>query len=90
MNQIRITGWLELARVFDSVAEQATENLESVHLAAVNFNLGAAVIQRNTFEGSTEISIAVKLTGRSDTFACLFLDVPSAKALAEKLREMTA
>jgi hypothetical protein len=60
-------------------------------MAMVNFELGSAVIKRNQSETSTEIAVAVKLAGEENTaFACLFLDVASAKALAQGLLEVAA
>ena len=60
-----------------------------MHLAAINFDLTAAIIKRIQSENSTEIALALKLKGRDDTFACLFLDVPPAKALAQWLLDAT-
>lgn len=88
MKPIQITASrLALPRQFADGIELAPENAPSVHLAAVNFDLGAAVIKRNESQTATEIALALMLTGRDDTFACLFLDAPSAKALAENLLE---
>jgi hypothetical protein len=90
MDQFPITGSrLALPRVFDNGVEIAPENAPSVHLAAVNFDVGTAVVKRNVFGEHTEIALAVKLTGRDDTFACLFLDLSSANLLAQKLLEVT-
>jgi hypothetical protein len=88
---MKITGArLALPRVFDGGVEIAPETAPNVHLAAVNFDLGSAVVKRNQFEASTEIAVGLMLAGKENTFACLFLDVPSAKALAQKLLEVTA
>jgi hypothetical protein len=90
LTQVEITGArLALPRDFGNGVELAPENAPMVHLGAVNFDLGAAVIKRNQSERSAEIALGLKLTGRDDTFACLFLDVPSAKALGQKLLEVT-
>ena len=80
---------LALPRLLNGV-ELAPETAPSVNLAAVNFDLGAAVVKRNQFKNTTEIAVGMILAGRDDTFACLFLDVPSAKALAERILEATA
>jgi hypothetical protein len=92
MQQMKITGSrLALPRVFDNDVAIAPETASNVHLAMVNFDLGSAVVKRNQSETSTEIAVGMMLAGRENsTFACLFLDVPSAKALAQKLLEMTA
>lgn len=91
MTRIEITGSrLALPKDFGNGVELAPENAPTVHLAAVNFDLGAAVIKRNQSEKTTEIALALMLIGRNDTFACLLLDVPSAKALAQKLLDATA
>jgi hypothetical protein len=91
MRRIQITGSrLALPRLFPNGVELAPENAPSVHLAAVNFDLGAAVIKRNESQTTTEIALALMLTGKDNTFACLFLDVTSAKALAESLLEVTS
>lgn len=81
MKRIEITGSrLELPRLLNDV-ELAPEG------AAVSFDLGAAGVQRN--DGKT-IAVGLWLTGKNETFACLFLDASSAKALAEQLLESTA
>jgi hypothetical protein len=55
------------------------------------FHLGTAEIKRvlQEVDGQTvpEVSLGLYLTGTSATFACLFVDVPSAKAIAVKLLE---
>lgn len=90
MKPIKITGArLALPRLINDV-ELAPENAPSAHLAAVYFDLGAAVIKRNESDTTTEIAIGVMLTGKDSTFACLHLDVASARALAEKILEVTA
>jgi hypothetical protein len=84
MKQIEITGSrLTLPRLLNNV-ELAPESAAP----SVSFDLGAAGVQRND---SATIALSLWLTGENDAgrFACLFLDVPSAKALAEKLLEAT-
>jgi hypothetical protein len=79
---------LALPRLLNGV-ELAPENAPSMPLASVNFDLGAAVVKRNEFKNMTEIAVGLMLTGRDDTFACLFLDVPSARSLAKRILEVT-
>jgi hypothetical protein len=84
MNRINITGALGLPRVINDVELVP----EAEFPLPVRFDLGAAGVQRND---STTIAVALSLAGKSETtFACLFLDVPSAKALAAQLLEVTA
>ena len=91
MTQFEITGSrLALPRNFGNGVELAPPNAPNVRQAAVNFELGAALVKRNQSETTTEIALALMLPGRNDTFACLFLDVPSAKALAQKLLDASA
>jgi hypothetical protein len=88
---MKLTGSrLALPRVLDDGAEIAPENAPSVRLAGVNFDLGSAAVKQNQRGASTEIAVALTLAGKENTFACLFLDVPSAKALAQRLLEATA
>jgi hypothetical protein len=55
------------------------------------FHLETAHIKRvfQEIDGQTvpEVSLGLYRTGTSATFACLFLDLPSAKAIAVKLLE---
>jgi len=89
MIRIEITASrLALPRLLNGV-ELTPENAPSANLASVNFDLGAAVVKRNECRNATEIAVGLMLTGRDETFACLFLDLSSAKALAEKILEVT-
>jgi hypothetical protein len=56
----------------------------------ISYDLDAANVQR---KDATTIAVPLWRAGRTEMiqmFACLFLDVPSAKALAEALLEVTA
>jgi len=86
--EIKITGSrLELPR-----------NLNGVELAPegagpARFDLGIARIQQNVFRQNdgqtvTEVALGLYSTGTSGTFACLFVGVPSARAIAVKLLEV--
>lgn len=57
----------------------------------MRFDLGMAEIKRvpQEIDGQTvqELSLGLFRTGTRVTFACLFLDIPSAKAIADRLLE---
>jgi hypothetical protein len=83
MNRFEIAGSrLTLPRVINNV-ELAPEG----NAGSVDFNLGTVAVQQN--DGKT-IAIALMLAETNQTFACLNLNIPSAKVLAEKLAELTA
>lgn len=87
MNRFEITGSrLELPRLLNGV-ELAPEGA-----GPARFDLTAARIQQNVFRQNdgqtvTEVALGLYRTGTRATFACLFLDVPSAKAITVKLLE---
>ncbi len=86
MSPFEITGSsLELPRLLNGV-ELAPEP------GNARFHLGTAHIKRvsQEIDGRTipEVSLGLNSTGTSDPFACcIFLDVPSTKAIALKLLE---
>jgi hypothetical protein len=86
MSQFEITGSsLELPRLLNGV-ELAPEP------GNAKFHLRTAYIKRVSQEidgqAVPEVSLGLKSTGTGSPFACcLFLDVPSAKAIALKLLE---
>ena len=69
--------------------------LNGVELASgpgnATFHLGTAEIKRvfQEIDGQpvTQVALGLYRTGESATFACLFVDVPSARAIAVKLFE---
>ena len=83
MEPIKVSGALVLPNSLDNTQREPT-------FPGTRFDLSAAGVQRNVHEGSTEIALALWRTESTDTFACLYLDVPSARALAEKLVEATS
>ena len=85
MIPFEITGSrLDLPRILNGVELTAED-------CPARFDLGRALIKRvsQEIDGQTvkEVALGLYLTGTSATFACLFLDVPSAKAIAVKLLE---
>lgn len=83
MKRIEIPGTrIALPRLLNDV-ELAPES----GAPAVNFDLGSALLQKN--DGTT-IALGFSLAGKNETFACLFLNPQSAKALADKLLELSA
>src|ERR1039458_3246326 len=74
MHRMKITGArLALPRVFDGGVEIAPETAPNVHLAAVNFDLGSAVVKRNQFEASTEIAVGLMLREKRILLRACFL-----------------
>jgi hypothetical protein len=85
MSPFEITGSsLDLPRILNGV-ELAPEP------GNAKFHLGTAHIKRvfQEIDGQTvpEVSLGLYRTGTTAAFACLFFDVPSAKAIAVKLIE---
>lgn len=72
----RLAGARALARLLNAF-ELGPENAVSV-----NVDLEAALIKKRV---QNKYALASILAKKDDTFACLFLDVPLGKGLAEKL-----
>jgi hypothetical protein len=88
MSQFEVTGSsLELPRLVNGVELGPEPGNAKFHLGTVHIKRVSQEIDGQTV---LEVSLGLKSPGTSAPFACcLFLDVPSAKAIADKLLEAT-